>query len=86
MRAGGGLPTAATVASCCCISLKRGTEPSSDSRKARCATVGTGFPHVRSAICAPMGGERSGVGVAGGGDAEQVEDLLLERVGPYPIL
>ena len=28
----------------------------------------------------PMGGERSGVGVAGGGDAEQVEDLLLERV------
>ena len=40
----------------------------------------TGFPHVRSAICAPMGGERSGVGVAGGGDAEQVEDLLLERV------
>jgi hypothetical protein len=38
------------------------------------------FPHFSRPICAPTRGAQSVAGVAGGGDTEQLEDLLVERV------
>ncbi len=54
---------------CCPLWIKEGYYPEGLAFR----TSGRPFvPH--------LDGERSGVGVAGGGHAEEVEDLLLERV------